>query len=132
MARGHGGTWHVIDPFNGLDESVLTSNVVSTRFAFDLTVSHYTTSGTTSWMTWEISNASGIPHHSTSASGVTPATLGVPEDAWSQWTSFGSYALPHATSKATTFDPPLGYRWARVQRSNSGASHQIWVNRLER
>jgi hypothetical protein len=83
-------------------------------------------------MTWEISNASGNPHHDLLGSGVTPATNGIPEVAWSQWTSFGSYAMPHATSIATTFDPPLGYRWARVMRENSGASHQIWINRLER
>jgi hypothetical protein len=122
MSRGYGGNWVFIDPFSGVPESVVTSNVISTRFAFDLTVSHYTTSGVTSTMTYETSNASANPF--------TGGTIN--EAAWSQWTSFGSYAMPHPTSKATTFDPPLGYRWARIVRENSGASHQINVHRLER
>ena len=122
MSRGYGGNWSWVDPFSGVAESALTSNVVSTRFAFDLTVSHFTTSGVTSWMTWEISNASAEHFR-----GET-----IPEAAWSGWTSFGSYSVPHPTSKATTFDPPLGYRWARVLRTASGASHSITVARLER
>jgi hypothetical protein len=122
MARGYGGVWSYIDPFSGVAVSTTTSNVISTRYAYDLTVSYFTTSGVTSTLTWEISNSSMNPFI-----GET-----IPEGSWSQWTSFGSYAVPHATSKATTFDPPLGYRWARIVREASGATFAITVGRFER
>jgi hypothetical protein len=123
MGRGYGGVWNWIDPFSGVAVSALTSNVVSTRLAFDLTVSYFTVSGTTSTLTWEISNSTinDVFHGGT-----------IPEASWSQWTSFGSYAQPHVSSKATTFDPPLGYRWARILREGSGATFNITVGRFER
>jgi hypothetical protein len=129
MSRGYGGNWTLIDPFSGLDESVVTSNVISTRFAFDLTLSRWTNSGTTSQLTYWISNASGNVHHSVHGSGVTPSTLAIPEVAWSQWTGFGH---ADASSEASTLDPPLGYRWARITRLGSGATFEIALNRLER
>ena len=128
----YGGNWTLINPFAGLVESCVTSNPVSTRFAFDLTLSRWTYSGTTSHLTYWISNASGNPHHSVHGSGVTPATLAIPEQAWSEWTGF---AYNDAVgSQASTLDPPLGYRWARITRENreSSASYNIEINRLER
>ncbi len=123
MARGYGGVWNWIDPFSGVAVSALTSNVISTRYAYDLTVSYFTVSGVPSTHTWEVSNSSinDVFHGGT-----------IPEASWSEWTSFGSYAVPHATSKATTLDPPLGFRWARILREGSGATLDITVGRFER
>lgn len=129
MSRGYGGNWIPIDPFSQLDESAITSNIVSTRFAFDLTLSRWTYSGTTSHLTYWVSNASGNVHHSVHGSGVTPSTMAIPEQAWSEWTGF---AYADASSIASTLDPPLGYRWARITRQGSGASYNIEMNRLER
>jgi len=130
MAGSYGGNWTYIDPFSALDVSVLTSNIVSTRFAWDVTASFYTTSGTTNEHKWWVSNASGNPHHSVHGSGMTPSTNGIPEASWSNWTSFCH--IDAAVSGASFIDPPLGFRWARITRQASGASVVVAVNRLER
>jgi hypothetical protein len=124
MARG--GTY--IDPFSGLNASVLTSNIVSTRYAFDMTLSVYTTAGSSSTYTYQVSNASGNPHDGVLSSGNTPSTLGIPEASWSNWTDL----LTNLVSGATTWDPPLGYRWARIMRTGSDASVTVDINRWER
>jgi hypothetical protein len=128
--KAYGGTWQYINPFGPLDESVVTSNVVSTRFAWDITASYYTTSGTTDEYKWWVSNASGNVHDGTHGSGVTPSINGIPEASWSHWTSFGH--IDAAVSGASFIDPPLGFRWARITRENSGASIVVQLNRLER
>jgi hypothetical protein len=130
MAGAYGGNWTYINPFGPLDESVLTSNIVSTRFAWDVTASFYTISGTTNEHVWWVSNASGNPHHSVHGTGTTPSLAGIPEASWSQWTSFGH--IDAAVSGASFIDPPLGFRWARITREASGASITVQVNRLER
>ena len=106
-------------PFIGLAESAVTSTIIDTRLAFDVTVSFNTTSGTTSAHTYQISNdAAGVP-----ASG-TPA-----EASWSHWTVFGDVTW---ASGSTTFDPPLGYAWARVLRDVSNGSFDIDIHVLYR
>ena len=130
MARGYGGNWTYIDPFSGLDESVITSNVVSTRFAMDVTASFYTTSGKTDELKWWVSNASGNMHTGVQSSGFTPSISGIPEASWSHWTSFGHIAA--AVSGASFIDPPLGFRFARITRTPSGGSFVVQINRLER
>lgn len=88
------------NPYNGLAESVATSLVVDTRDCFDLTVSWRTISGATSRVTYQISNDHGFDS-------------ALSEHMWSNWTVFGTIGVG---SGATTFDPPLGYRWARTIR----------------
>ncbi len=111
---------HPQDPFRGLAVSALTSNVMDTRGAFDITLSWRTTSGNTSINTYQISNASGF-------------NMLIPETTWSDWTNFGDQVIPATQpSGVTTFEPPLGYRFARIQAEQSGASFEINVNILYR
>lgn len=89
------------DPYRGLAVSVVTSNPMHTRDAFDLSVSWHTTAGSSSTFTYQVSNATSIE--------------AIAEKEWSNVTSFfpsvGSY-----------FQPPLGFRYARILRSVSGSS----------
>ena len=103
------------NPFRGVAESAITSNVIDLRDAFDWSFSYYTTSGTVSAHTLQLSNAFDIEN--------------IAEATWSTWTQFGKTGLG---SVATTKFPPLGVRFARFLRSASGASISIDVNKLVR
>jgi hypothetical protein len=111
-----------VNPFQGLAESITTSNVVDTRFAFDITLSWRTTSGVTSVLTYQTSNDNTNLHGT-----ITEAT-------WSDWTVIGTTG---GFSGSSTLDPPLGYGWARILRevppaSASSASFAIDMNVLYR
>lgn len=103
------------DPFANKAESAITSDILDLRDAFDWSFSYYTTSGTVSAHTLQLSNAYDIES--------------IAEASWSNWTQFGKTGLG---SFATTKFPPLGVRFARFLRSASGASITINVNKLVR
>ncbi len=108
------------DPFRGLAVSAVTSNLIDTRAAFDVSLSWRTTSGSSSVNTYQISNASGF-------------NMSIPETTWSDWTVFGDGSIPATQpSGVSTFEPPLGYRFARILKELSGASFEINVNILYR
>lgn len=104
-----------INPFDGVAESAITSELIDLRDAFDWSFSYYTTSGTVSAHTLQLSNAVG------------PESIA--EASWSNWTQFGKTGLG---SVATTKFPPLGVRYARILRAASGASITININKLVR
>ena len=83
--------------------SVSTSEVIDVRDAFDYSISAYTSAGTTSVFTVQISNWTGssIIHGD------------VPNATFSDWT----VATP---SGATVIHPPLGVRYARVLKGPTG------------
>lgn len=95
------GAFVRFDPYRSLAASVVTSNVIDQRDAFDLSVSVHTTAGSTSTFTWQISNHSVVD--------------GIPEASWSAFT----VVIP---STATYLQPPLGFRYARIVRTVSDAS----------
>lgn len=103
------------DPFTGVAESAKTSQVLDLRDAFDWSFSYYTTDGTVSLHTLQLSNAVGPED--------------IPEASWSAWTHFGKTGLG---SLATIKFPPLGVRYMRMLRIASGASLSINVNKLVR
>jgi hypothetical protein len=97
------------NPFRGLAESVLTSNPLDCRDAFDISLSFQTTSGTSSVFTYMVSNYSGVPDN-------------IPATSWSHWT------LVIPPSGVSVMEPPLSYRYAAIKRPASGASWQFdWV-----
>lgn len=103
-----------VNPFAGLAESVLTSNVLDCRDAFDISMSFNTTSGTSSVLTYLVSNSS-----------VESPAL-VPQTSFSQWT------LIVPPSGVSVLEPPLSFRYAAVKRPASGASWQIdWVKTVQ-
>jgi len=105
-------------PFTGQVESDSTSSVIDTRYAFDVTVSWRTTSGTTSIFTYQISNDfDGV------AASANPA-----DASWSDWTAFGDSSLFGVNSLTSTFDPPLGYAWARLLRENRASSSSMDID----
>lgn len=102
-----------VNPFSELAESVLTSNTLDCRDAFDISMSFLTTSGTSSVLTYLVSNSS-----------VERPEL-VPQTSFSHWT------LIVPPSGVSVMEPPLSYRWAAVKRPASGASWQIdWVKTI--
>ena len=111
-----------VNPFQGVAESAVTSNTIDTRYAFDIGCSFYTASGTTNEHYWWISNDLAPYTHSDGAHTVTEAT-------WSRFTTFAD--VDAAVSGASFFDPPLGFRWARITRETSRASVTVYVNIME-
>ena len=103
------------DPFRDVAESGKTSAVIDLSDAFDWSLSYYTTDGTVSLHTLQLSNAPDIEN--------------IPEASWSAWTHFGKTGLG---SLATIKFPPLGLRYARILRIASGASLTININKLVR
>lgn len=101
------------NPFAGVAESAKTSGVIDLRDAFDWSYSYYTSGGTTSAHTLQLSNAYDIES--------------IPEASWSNWTQFGKTGLG---SVATIKFPPLGVRFARILRTASLASLTIDINKL--
>lgn len=99
----------VIDPFDGVSESGVTSNVIDVRDAFDHTISWRTTSGTTSINTIQISVNTFRSFNQAS----------IPEGSWSNWSTFGDSQL------SQTINPPLGETHVRILRENSGASFEV-------
>ena len=99
------------DIYTGLAESVVTSNVFSGRHAFDLTISHWTSAGTASVVTLQVTNSGQAVDDIASAS-------------WSNWTNFDP-------SAATIVNPILGVRWYRVLRTPSRASTHFIVQAYE-
>jgi len=98
-----------INPFRGLAESVITSNPLDCRDAFDISLSFQTTSGTSSVFTYLVSNHSGHPDT-------------IPQTSWSHWT------LVIPPSGVSVLEPPLSFRYAAIMRPASGASWQFdWV-----
>lgn len=108
-----GIAWSYQDPFEGVAESGITSNVIDLRDVHDWTLSWYTTSGATSSHTIQLSNASNTGLDSGD----------IPEAAWSNWTEYAGSWL------SRTITPPLGVRWGRILREASGASVQNDVAR---
>lgn len=104
--------YHHVDPFEGLEASVVTSNSFELRAAVAWTLSWYTTSGTTSTHTLQISNYSGSP----SASGVSTGYV--------NYTTFG-------TGTPTLIEPPIGVRYGRILRSTSSASVVVDIARQD-
>lgn len=102
------------NPFRGLAESVLTSNTLDCRDAFDISLSFQTTSGTSSVFTLLVSNSS-----------VENPAL-VPQTSYSHWT----LVVPPST--VSVLEPPLSYRWMAIKRPASGASWQFdWVKTVK-
>lgn len=110
MSHVHGARIYE-NPYSGLDESAITSNVLDFRDAFDGSLSWYTTSGTSSVFTLQVSGDQG------------PAAS-VVEASWSDWT-----VVPLA-SGASAMEPPLSYPWARIVRTCSGASMHFDFNKF--
>jgi hypothetical protein len=98
-----------LDPYSGLAVSVVTSNVIDLRDAFDWTFSTWTSAGTTSPLTVQISSDGTLEADIAAAS-------------WSNFTTFSA-------SAATVTSPLLGARWGRLLRTPSLASHQFRVNK---
>jgi hypothetical protein len=102
-----------VNPFAGVAESALTSNVLDCRDAFDISMSFNTTSGTSSVLTYYVSNSS------------VEKPGDVPQTSFSAWTTI----VPPST--VSVFEPPLSFRWAVVKRPASGCSWQIdWVKQI--
>ncbi len=101
------------DPFAGLAASVVTSNVFDLRDAFDLSVSWYTTSGATSTITLQISNANDME--------------AIAEASWSNFTKFGQNA-PVPPSQASTIFPALGVRYLRFLRRSGSTPADVQIN----
>lgn len=99
------------DPYSGLAESAVTSNVVDLRDAFDARLSVRTISGTVAGITLQVSNHTGGLHGSE-----------VAEESWSNFTSI-------SPSAATIVALPLGVRWFRSLRTASGASLALELNK---
>jgi hypothetical protein len=95
-----------INPFAGHAESDITSDTLDLRAAAAWSLSWYTTSGTTSAHTLQISNWAGRREGSSVQTG------------WVSYATFGA-GTPGLIS------PPAGVRYARVLRSASSASVQI-------
>ena len=111
-----GRTYAVYDnPYKGLAESIITSKVLDMSDAFDWSYSWRTTSGVTSAVTMDISNAKSRDS--------------IQEKQWSRWTAFGHTAPPTPSGSSTEF-PPLGVRFVRFRRQISAASIAIDVNKL--
>jgi hypothetical protein len=99
-----------VNPFQGVAESATSSNVLDCRDAFDISLSFRTLSGTSSVLSYWVSNSS-----------VNHPDL-VAENSWSHWTTI----IP--PSGVSVLEPPLSFRWARVSRPASGASWEFnWV-----
>ena len=98
------------DPYGGLPESAVTSNVVDARDAYTLTYSVWTSAGTTSLLTLQVSNDG--------------ARIDDPiaEASWSVWTAF-------TPTGPTMVTGPVGVRWHRWLRTPSAASVRITANK---
>lgn len=103
------------DPFGGMAASVVTSHILDCRDAFDISLSWYTTSGTSSMFTYQVSGSS-LELGSDGSS--------IAAGSWSNWTFV---LLP---SGASVMEPPLGVPYARILRTVSGASIQMDWNKL--
>lgn len=97
------------DPFSGLAVSVVTSQIIDLRDAFDWTLSTWTSAGTASPLTLQVTS------DGTTSADITAAS-------WSNWTVF-------TPSGATVVAPILGVRWARILRNPSTGSHQFRVSK---
>lgn len=82
-----------------------TSEVIDCRDAFDLAISAYTSAGTTSVLTYQVSNYTG-------RIGLL-AEATIPEGSWSNWTVF-------TPSESTIMSPILGARYARILKGPTG------------
>ena len=102
-----------IDPFEGLAASIVTSNVIDCRDAYLFTLSCRTISGTSSVLSYELSN---------STLGITE----IPEASWSFNTLIG------LASGKSVYNMPVGVRFARVRRTVSGGSYVLEGNKLVR
>jgi hypothetical protein len=98
------------DPYSGIAVSAVTSNLIDLRDAFDWTLSTWTSAGTTSTITVQVTS------DGTTADDITAAS-------WSNWTVLDE------PSAATVTAPILGVRWARLLRNPSVGSHQFRVNK---
>lgn len=107
-----------VNPYQGLAASVVTSNVLDTKDAFDVSATCYIASGTSSLWTYQVSNASVE----------NPADT-IAEAAWSNWTL---YVAPSGNSSfASCVELPISYRYARFLRTVSGASFVIdWAKQI--
>lgn len=110
------GIWIDFDPYDGVAESGITSNVIDLRDAKRYTLSVRTTSGVTaSAVTFQVSNATGD----------LTQTGNITESAWS--TNFSE--SPGGTDLFD--DLPTGVRWGRVLRDlDSSASFEFRLNKV--
>ena len=98
-----GVVWVYENPFD-TEGTGFTSKVLDCRDAYEHTLSFRTVAGSRSTVTLQLSNAAGgVP-------------LSIAEATWSNWTVMGTVVIGSAT---TTLDPPLGYRFMRLIRSDS-------------
>lgn len=97
------------DPYSGLAVSVVTSNVMDFRDAFDATLSIWSSAQTTSVLTIQVTS------DGTREADITAAS-------WSDWTTF-------SPSAATVVAPILGARWGRILRTPSSGSLQFRMNK---
>lgn len=101
------------DPYSGITASQVTSNVVDLRDAVAWTASWYTTSGTTSVVTMQISNSPARP-----MLGETPAAA-----SWVNYATFG-------TGSPAVIVGDIGVRMVRFLRLPSGASVTLDLNKV--
>ena len=100
----------VFDPFEGLAASIVTSNSFDLTNTVAWTLSWYTTAGTTSQHTLQLSNWTG------KSSSVSTGFV--------NYTTFG-------TGTPALIEPPPAVRYGRVLRTASGASVVVDINRFE-
>lgn len=100
--------WLYRDPYEGLAASVVTSHILDTRDAFDQSISWYTTAGSTSTFTVQLSNHSA-------RIGIGSEGSAIAEASWSNFTTV-------TPSGSSFMQPPLGFRYLRILRTVSGAS----------
>lgn len=100
-----------LDPYAGLAASAITSNVIPGAHAVSLTLSCWTSAGTASPVTVQVTN-----------SGQTQGEIAAAS--WSNWTAF-------TPSGAAFVHLPVGARWYRLLRDPSLASTHFAVQRVE-
>jgi hypothetical protein len=104
--------WVQINPFNGVAESAVTSNVFDLRDAVEWTFSWRTTSGTTSAHTLQLSNSS-----------VRIGLDTVPPASFINDKTFG-------TGSPDLIEPSMSARYGRMLRDVSNATLAIEVHKL--
>lgn len=109
MSRNFNVPW---DPYTGLAVSVVTSEIIDGRDVFDLTLSHWTSAGTASPITIQVTNSG-------------ESIAGIAAASWSNWTTF-------TPSAATLVAPVLGFQWMRLLRTPSLASTHFAATKLVR
>lgn len=104
------------DPYRSLAASVVTSETIDLRDAFDFTLSVHTVSATTT-------TASEVTYQVSNWTGKLFIDGDPPEATWSTWTNFT------APSGGSMLAPILGVRYSRILRTPSAQSMQFFENK---